>query len=180
MTIVNVMSWRETGDITVCRHGFCYSNLQRSEKNACKTRQDKTRQDIYYHNIANTISWPAVSKKTLVEGCQINSITNQILQIISKKQRKRKKEICVMNSKVLFNATCWSILGDVSMIIALLRQFGYPLLKSRGTGLLSQTDLKTDFLKVDVLEYPCHTAKDVIEIVLWPGKLIWINWQRAF
>ena len=27
-----------------------------------------------------------------------------------------------MNSKVLFNATCWSILGDVSMIIALLRQ----------------------------------------------------------
>ena len=143
-------------------------------------RQDKTRQDIYYHNIASTISWPAVSKKTLVEGCQINSITNQILQIISKKQRKRKKEICVMNSKVLFNATCWSILGDVSMIIALLRQFGYPLLKSRGTGLLSQTDLKTDFLKVDVLECPCHTAKDVIEIVLWPGKLIWINWQRAF
>ena len=52
------------------------------------TRQDKTRQDIYYHNITSTIFWHAVSKKTLVEACQINSITNQILHIISKKQRK--------------------------------------------------------------------------------------------
>ena len=43
-----------------------------------------------------------------------------------------------MNSKALFNATCWSILGDFCMVIALLRQFGYRLLKSRGTGLLSQ------------------------------------------
>ena len=40
---------------------------------------DKTRQDIYYHNITSTIFWHAVSKKTLVEACQINSITNQIL-----------------------------------------------------------------------------------------------------
>ena len=39
----------------------------------------KTRQDIYYHNITSTIFWHAVSKKTLVEACQINSITNQIL-----------------------------------------------------------------------------------------------------
>ena len=45
---------------------------------------DKTRQDVYYHNIASTISWHAVSNKTLVEACQINSIKNQILQIISK------------------------------------------------------------------------------------------------
>ena len=59
----------------------------------------KTRQDIYYHNITSTIFWHAVSKKTLVEACQINSITNQILHIISKKQRKRKEETCVMNSK---------------------------------------------------------------------------------
>ena len=44
-----------------------------------KTRQDKTRQDINYRNIASTIVWHAVSKKTLVEACQINSITNQIL-----------------------------------------------------------------------------------------------------
>ena len=74
------------------------------------TRQDKTREHIY-HNITSTIFWHAVSKKTLVEACQIiNSITNQILHIISKKQRKRKEEICVMNSKArktnLFNATC--------------------------------------------------------------------------
>ena len=52
----------------------------------------------------------AVSKKTLVEGCKINSITNQILQIISEKQRKRKEEICAINSKArkagLFNETC--------------------------------------------------------------------------
>ena len=54
--------------------------------------QDKTRKDIYYHNITSTIFWLAVSKKTLVEACQINSITNQILHIISKKQRKRKEE----------------------------------------------------------------------------------------
>ena len=41
---------------------------------------DKTRQDIYYHNniITSTIFWHAVSKKTQVEACQINSITNQI------------------------------------------------------------------------------------------------------
>ena len=48
--------------------------------------------------------------RTLAEECQINSITNQILQIISKKQRKRKEQICVINSKArktnLFNATC--------------------------------------------------------------------------
>ena len=34
--------------------------------------------------------------KTLVEACQINSITNQILHKIKK---KRKEEICVINSK---------------------------------------------------------------------------------
>ena len=28
-----------------------------------KTRQDKTRQDIYYHNIVSKISWHADSKK---------------------------------------------------------------------------------------------------------------------
>ena len=39
----------------------------------------RSRQDIYYHNITSTIFWHAVSKKTLVEACQINSITNQIL-----------------------------------------------------------------------------------------------------
>ena len=39
----------------------------------------ETRQDIYYRNITSTIVWPAVSKKTLVEACQIYSITNQIL-----------------------------------------------------------------------------------------------------
>ena len=54
--------------------------------------------------------WHAVSQKTLVEAWQINSITNQILQIISKKQRKRKEEMCVINSKVrktnLFSTTC--------------------------------------------------------------------------
>ena len=71
----------------------------------------KTRQVIYYHNIASTISCHAVSKrKTLVEACQISYITNQILQIISKKQRKKKEQICVVNSKArktnLFNATC--------------------------------------------------------------------------
>ena len=43
-----------------------------------RQREDK-RQDIYYHNITSTIFWHAVSKKTLVEACQINSITNQIL-----------------------------------------------------------------------------------------------------
>ena len=68
------------------------------------------RQDIYYHNITSTIFRHAVSKKTLVGACQINSITNQILRIISKKQRNRKEEMCVMNSKArktnLFNATC--------------------------------------------------------------------------
>ena len=74
-------------------------------------KKDKTRQDIYYHNIASTISWHAVSKKkTLVEACQINSITNQTLQIISKKQRKSQEEICVINSKArktnLVNAIC--------------------------------------------------------------------------
>ena len=47
------------------------------------------RQYIYYHNITSTIFRHAVSKKTLVEACQINSITNQILNIISKKLRKR-------------------------------------------------------------------------------------------
>ena len=43
---------------------------------------DKTRQGIYYHNITSTIFWHAVSKKTLVEACQINFITNQILYYI--------------------------------------------------------------------------------------------------
>ena len=53
---------------------------------------DKTRQDIYYHNIVSKISWHADSKKkTLVEVGQINPITNQILQKISKKQRKKKR-----------------------------------------------------------------------------------------
>ena len=75
------------------------------------THIDKTRQDIYYHNITSTIFWHAVSKKTLVEACKINYITKQILYyIISKTQRKRKEEICVMSSKArktnLFNATC--------------------------------------------------------------------------
>ena len=74
-------------------------------------KKDKTRQDIYYHNIASTISWHTVSKKkTLVETCQISSITNQTLQIISKKQRKSQEEICVINSKArktnLVNAIC--------------------------------------------------------------------------
>ena len=35
--------------------------------------------DIYYRNITSTVVWHAVSKKTLVEACQINSTTNQIL-----------------------------------------------------------------------------------------------------
>ena len=53
---------------------------------------DKTRQDIYYHNIVSKISWHADSKKkTLLEVGQINSITNQILQKISKKDRKKKR-----------------------------------------------------------------------------------------
>ena len=75
-------------------------------------KKEKTRQDIYYHNIASTISWHTVSKKKkpLVEACQINSITNQTLQIISKKQRKSQEEICVINSKArktnLVNAIC--------------------------------------------------------------------------
>ena len=56
------------------------------------SRLVQTRQDSYYHNIASTISWHTVSKKTPVEACEINSITNQILQIISKKQRKRKEK----------------------------------------------------------------------------------------
>ena len=59
--------------------------------------KDKTRQDICYYNIASTISWHAVSRKTLVEACQIYSITNQILKIISKKQRKRKKRRSMCN-----------------------------------------------------------------------------------
>ena len=73
-------------------------------------RQDETKEDICYRNIASSISWHTVSKKTLDEACLINSITNQISQIISKKQRKRKEETCVINSKArktnLFNATC--------------------------------------------------------------------------
>ena len=74
--------------------------------------QDKTRQDIYYRNITSTIVWHAVSKKTLVEARRAKLILFQIRYyiIISKKQRKRKEEICVMNSKArktnLFNATC--------------------------------------------------------------------------
>ena len=40
---------------------------------------DKTRQDLYYHNITSTICWHAVSKKTLVEACQINSQYKQKL-----------------------------------------------------------------------------------------------------
>ena len=44
--------------------------------------------------LESTISCHAVSKrKMLVETCQISYITNQILQIISKKQRKREEEI---------------------------------------------------------------------------------------
>ena len=38
-----------------------------------RLRQDKTRQDIYYQNITCTISWHAVSRKTPVVACQINS-----------------------------------------------------------------------------------------------------------
>ena len=45
-------------------------------------KQDKTRQDIYYQNITCTISWHAVSRKTLVVAYQINSIAKQILQIL--------------------------------------------------------------------------------------------------
>ena len=64
-----------------------------------KTRQDKTRQDIYYQNISCTISWHAVSQKTLVVACQINSITKQILQIISnqEKAKKKKRRLCVIH-----------------------------------------------------------------------------------
>ena len=56
-----------------------------------KTRQDKTRQDIYYRNITSTIVWHAVSKKMLVEVCQINSITNQILYYNKYKAKKKKR-----------------------------------------------------------------------------------------
>ena len=73
-------------------------------------KKEKTRQDIYYHNIASTISWHTVSKKKNASLGQINSITNQTLQIISKKQRKSQEEICVINSKArktnLVNAIC--------------------------------------------------------------------------
>ena len=74
--------------------------------------QDKARQDIYYQNITCTISWPAVSRKTLFVACQINSITKQILQIISKHQKvkKKKRRLCVIKSKArrtnLFNTSC--------------------------------------------------------------------------
>ena len=56
-----------------------------------KTRQDKTFIIIILQEVS-TISWHAVSKKTLVEACQINSITNQILQIISKKLSKEREK----------------------------------------------------------------------------------------
>ena len=65
---------------------FSLSLRKESPYNFSKFNQDKTRQtrqdrqDInYYHNITSTMFWHAVSKKTLVEACQINSITNQIL-----------------------------------------------------------------------------------------------------
>ena len=79
-------------------------------------KHDKTRQDKTFIIVILRVQfppWHAVGNKTsvdLVGACQINSITHQILQIISKKQRKRKGEICVMNSKArktnLFIATC--------------------------------------------------------------------------
>ena len=59
--------------------GFLGKTTTLHVQHAFLTRQDKTRQDIYYRNITSTIFWHAVSKKTLVEVCQINSITNQIL-----------------------------------------------------------------------------------------------------
>ena len=31
-------------------------------------RQDKTREDIYYHNMASSISWHAVSQKNASQG----------------------------------------------------------------------------------------------------------------
>ena len=61
------------------RGGGLFSEFYGISLYTCIPRQDKTRQDIYYHNITSTIFWHAVSKKTLVEACQINSITNQIL-----------------------------------------------------------------------------------------------------
>ena len=59
--------------------GFSGKTTTLHVQHAFLTRQDKTRQDIYYRNITSTIFWHAVSKKTLVEVYQINSITNQIL-----------------------------------------------------------------------------------------------------
>ena len=91
-------------------HGIVF--ISNTVRVLLKTRQEKAREDIYYHNIASSISWHAVSKKTPVEACQINSIMNQISQVISKKQRKRKEatKSCVINSKArktnLCNATC--------------------------------------------------------------------------
>ena len=48
-------------------------------ENPNELRSWDKRQDSYYRNITSTIVWHAASKKTLVEACQINSITNQIL-----------------------------------------------------------------------------------------------------
>ena len=57
--------------------------------------QDKPRQDICYRNITSTIVWHAVSKKTLIEACQINSITNQILYYNkSKAKKKTRRNMC--------------------------------------------------------------------------------------
>ena len=57
--------------VIICRKRF-HDNLD------YKTRQDKTF-IIVTLQFTSTIVWHAVSKKTLVEECQINSITNQIL-----------------------------------------------------------------------------------------------------
>ena len=71
----------------------------------CQDRQGKTFIIII---LQVQIFCMQLAKKHLLR--QINYIANQIIQTISKKQRKRKDEICVINSKAgktsLFNATC--------------------------------------------------------------------------
>ena len=44
-----------------------------------------------YRNITSTIVWHVISKKTLVEACQINSITNKILYYNKYKAKKKKR-----------------------------------------------------------------------------------------
>ena len=131
-------------------------------------RQDKTRQDIYYQNITCTISWHAVSWKTLVVACQINSITKQILQIISKQQKAETSTQCsqVCHYQLATGYYDWQLKAPGRGGGGTLDfKFSYP----QKFPELKILNPKTSF------DHPCHLKSEVPHPLGWQAQyFVWL------